>query len=103
MKKTLPMMSFRGTSPQTRESQEWARLSPSIRYMPDGIRCNVPTGGMSASVFVSLSRRFGCTYDSVSRLRLMYCYPFRCCQTSPGRPIMRLTEIATEHYDLAAG
>ena len=37
------MMLPRGTRPQTRESQECARLSPSIRYMPFGMRLSFPT------------------------------------------------------------
>src|SRR3954447_18901943 len=54
---TSPMRFFRGTRPQTRESQDEARLSPIIRYIFGGIRVIVRIGGRSLNVRLWLSRR----------------------------------------------
>src|SRR3954469_19259063 len=64
--KTLPIRFFRGTRPQTRESQDDFRLSPIMRYMSFGMRVYVFRGGMSDNPIVRSSRRSGLMYGSSS-------------------------------------
>src|SRR6266516_7043400 len=97
------MSLLRGTEPHERESHDWERLSPIMKYSPGGTCHFCPKWALSAS------RRCEERYGSLSLTDVFEFGPriqmkplSSSCTVSPGRPITRFTNVPPSPHLSAA-